>query len=547
MKIKNIILGLCLSMPICGIAQDNIKVDTVITHQDSLAFKTGILVDSLQFKSQKKEEVKKNNFPDMKVIVNNIDDDIDSSFIEKIELLHKKWYCEEIDSLDDLSQEDLRALRKTRIILSDKEIQKKMDTLQYNSAVQLTFNKIVNRYIKHYTVKARKQTCLMLGLSDYYFPIFEEELDRAGLPLELKYLPIIESALNPRAYSRVGAAGLWQFMYRTGKHYKLNITSYVDERRDPRRATQAAVQYLKDLYGMYNDWMLAIAAYNCGQGNVNKAIRRSGGKKNYWDVYFYLPRETRGYVPTFIAAMYVFNYYEDYKLKPISSSFPPICDTLTITKKLHFEQISEVAKVPIEKLKEYNPQYVRNIVPSSPIHKYSIVLPYEYIPVFIEHQDSIMAHNRKKYFDNSDRVVDPRARRNSYYASYNPSGTTRITYKVKRGDVVGKIAEKFHVYSSSISRWNRLRRNRIKVGQKLVIYVPNKYINRVKNYRNVKVNGSVRLAKGSYTYHRVRRGENLWTIARHYPGVSNKDIMKWNNIRNVKMLKPGMRLKIKIH
>lgn len=485
-------------------------------------------------------------FPELKTIVNDINDDIDSSFIRRIDELHKKWYISNMDTINYIGKDKLAEIRKQRISFPDSLIIKQLDTLQNSSAIQLTFNKIVKRYIEHYTTKARTQTCGMLGLSDYYFPIFEEELDRQGLPLELKYLPIIESALNPTAFSRAGASGLWQFMHPTGKQYKLKITSYIDERRDPMKSTVAAVAYLKDLYRMYGDWMLVIAAYNCGQGNVNKAIRRSGGKKNYWDIYYSLPRETRGYVPTFIAAMYVFNYSEQYNLHPVKCDFPPMCDTVMINKKLHFEQIAAIVKMPLVQLRELNPQYSRNIVPATKGRPLAIKMPYNFVNSFVEMQDSVLAHNRVKYFDTKDRIVDPRARRGNYAYSA-PKNKTKIYYKVKSGDVVGKIARKYHVRTSDMRRWNNIRKNRIRIGQRLVLYIPNNKMGNVKNSKNVKIVGpSSQLAKGEYRYHKVRRGENLWTIARRYPGVSNKDIMRWNNIRNAKLVKPGTRLKIKI-
>lgn len=485
-------------------------------------------------------------FPELKTIVNDINDEIDSSFIKKIEELHQKWYISNLDSVDYIDKEKLAQIKRDRIKFPDSVIINNLDTLQYNSAVQLSFNKIVKRYIEHYTIRARAQTCAMLGLADYYFPIFEEELDRQGLPLELKYLPIIESALNPTAFSRVGASGLWQFMYRTGKQYKLKVNSYIDERRDPMKSTVAAAAYLKDLYKMYGDWMLVIAAYNCGQGNVNKAIRRSGGKKNYWDIYYSLPRETRGYVPTFIAAMYVFNYSEQYNLYPMKPDFPPMCDTVMINKKLHFEQISAVVNMPVSQIRELNPQYSKNIVPATAHRPLAIKMPYNFVNEFVENQDSVLAFNRAKYFDVKDRIVDPRARYQTY-AHAAPKNRTKIYYTVKKGDVVGKIARRFHVRSSDMRYWNRIRRNNIRIGQKLVLYVPNSKVKSIKKYKNVKIVGtSYKAPKGQYVYHRVRRGENLWTIARKYPGVSNKDIMRWNNIRNAKLVKPGVRLKIKM-
>ncbi|HER08096.1 MAG TPA: lytic transglycosylase, partial [Bacteroides sp.] len=225
------------------------------------------------------------------------------------------------------------------------------------SVIDLTYNRIVKNYLDVYTKKRREQVRVMLGLSDYYFPIFEEIFDYYDVPFELKYLAVIESALNPRAVSRAGAVGTWQFMYGTGRFYGLTINSLVDERRDPIASTHAAARYLRDLYGMYGDWTLALAAYNCGPGNVNKAIRRSGGKKNFWDIYYFLPRETRGYVPAFIAATYVMNHYPEHRLSRIPVEMPLFTDTIVVREPVHLEQIAGVLGVPLKQLRDMNPQY----------------------------------------------------------------------------------------------------------------------------------------------------------------------------------------------
>ena len=245
------------------------------------------------------------------------------------------------------------------------------------TVVDLTYNRIVKNYINVYSRKRREQVRVMLGLSEYYFPRFEEIFDLYGVPYEIKYLSVIESALNPRAVSRVGAVGAWQFMYSTGKAYGLTINSLVDERRDPIAASHAAAKFLADLYEIYHDWTLALAAYNCGPGNVNKAIRRSGGKRNFWDIYYYLPRETRGYVPAFIAATYTMNYYEEHLITRAPLSLPRVCDTMMVYEPVHLKQVAEVLQIPIGLLRDINPQYRVDIVPGTSKQGYAIAIPKE--------------------------------------------------------------------------------------------------------------------------------------------------------------------------
>ncbi len=432
-----------------------------------------------------------------------------------------------------------------------------IDRLQsIESPMEFPFNSKVKAYIELYTQKRRELVSSMLGLSDYYFPMFEKELDAAGLPLELKYIPIIESALNPRAFSKAGASGLWQFMYGTGKLYGLKVNSYIDERRDPVKATHAAVRFLKDLYDRYGDWYLAIAAYNCGPGNVNKAIYRSGGKKDVWQIYYRLPRETRGYVPAFIAAAYTMNYYKDHKIKPEKVDFDMATDTIMISELLHFNQISKVTGVPVEELRTLNPQYRRDVIPAQK-STYALRIPTRKTEQFITLQDSIFAYNREKYFASNRLIVNPS---NSYSAPAAPKNKAKVYYKVKSGDAVGLIADWFDVYASDLRYWNNIRHNLIKVGQRLVIYVPNnkvKYYNEINNMsfaqkqkRNGKTVASSSSSSGSsnysgsYDYYTVRSGDNLWSIAKKFPGVSNSDIMKVNGISDARKINPGQKLKI---
>lgn len=480
-------------------------------------------------------------------------DPIPESFLQKLDYLYTSWYAGKQDSLD--YADSVAVVSSIIEPCSDSIYLLRLDSL--NSAVPLSFNDIVRNYIELYTVRKRYQLANMIGLSEYYFPLFEEELDAASMPLELKYLPVIESALNPRALSRAGACGLWQFMYSTGKMYKLEINSYVDERRDPALATKAAVRYLGDLYKIYEDWILVIAAYNCGPGNVNKAIRRSGGKKNYWDIYYNLPKETRGYVPAFIAATYAFNYHKQHNVLPIESSLPRFCDSLVIGKALHFDQISQKLDLSTEQLRDLNPQYRADVIPAGFGKSYVLKMPYNHVNEFIDNQDSIFACNRSKYFNDNDRTADPKERIKVHaHAVGQDEDRAKLVYVVKSGDVPGNIASKFNVRLADLKYWNNLNRNMtIRPGQKLVVYVSDKKAAQYKstaNYEgkvsNVAETPKVETIDGEFISYTVRKGDNLWQIAKKYPGVSEHDIMKWNGISagNVKDIQPGKKLKIKI-
>jgi membrane-bound lytic murein transglycosylase D len=353
------------------------------------------------------------------------------------------------------------------------------------SVVDLTYNRIVKNYINVYTHKRREQMRIMMGLSDYYFPMFEEVFDLYGVPYELKYLSVIESALNPRAVSRAGAVGTWQFMYSTGKYYGLTINSLVDERRDPMAATHAAARFLSDLYKMYHDWTLALAAYNCGPGNVNKAIRRSGGRRNFWDIYYYLPRETRGYVPAFIAATYSMNYSEDHLLSRAPLTLPLYTDTMMVHEPVHLKQVSEVLDLPIGQLRDLNPQYRQDVVPGSSKKAYAIRIPLDQSAAFIDLQDSIFAHKDSVYFDPGKKVASPQRYSSSYRVDLPSDKYDKLYYTVRSGDNVGYVADWYDIRASDLRYWNNISRNLIKVGQKLVIYKPKGSSERYRNLDNM--------------------------------------------------------------
>lgn len=329
------------------------------------------------------------------------------------------------------------------------------------SIMEMNYNSIVKRYIELYTVKKRKQVEYMLGIGKYYFPIFEDVLDAEQMPIELKYLPVIESALNPRAFSRAGASGLWQFMFSTGKMYGLDGNSLVDERRDPFKATHAAAKYLKNLYGIYGDWSLVIAAYNCGPGNVNKAIRRSGGKKDYWAIYPFLPKETRGYVPAFIAATYTMTYYSEHKICPANIEFPLACDTVHTNKRMSLQQIAAILGQDVEMLRNLNPQYRRDIIPGS--KDYTVCLPSSAVNGFIEHQDTICNYKKEELCPQRIQV-EP-----AYGKGYGYGPASGGTYRVRQGDTLGAIAKRNRVSVAQLKKWNHLRSDKLSIGQRLIV------------------------------------------------------------------------------
>ncbi|MEI6694776.1 MAG: LysM peptidoglycan-binding domain-containing protein [Bacteroidota bacterium] len=448
------------------------------------------------------------------------------------------------------------------------------------SVIDMTYNDKVKAFIELYVNKKRKNVKVMLGLSQYYFPIFEEILDQQGVPQELKYLTIIESALNPRAVSSVGASGLWQFMYTTGKIYDLQVNSLVDERRDPIKASYAAAKYLKDLYGIYKDWTLALAAYNCGPGNVNKAIKRSKGKTNFWEIYDYLPAETRSYVPAFIAANYMMNYYKEHNLFPQKIDFPTLTDTVMVDADMNFKEISEALNVPVQQLRDMNPQYKNDIIPGNS-EAYSLKLPINLVTTFIGMEDTIAAKTKESMM----RYAEVAPSHNYLQVSPNDD-IIRINYKAKKGDTFFKLANQFNVDADALKEWNRMRNKKIKPGQKLIIYTTKKEKSEkkenkpfMKNNSETKPDSTVKKTslkeevkskkptskeesktkkttetskktekqkeKTKVTSYKVKKGESLTAIARKFEGVTVNDLMEWNDIDKNDNITPGQLLKIK--
>ena len=340
------------------------------------------------------------------------------------------------------------------------------------SIIEMPYNEVVQKFIDRYSGRLRHSVSYMLGASNFYMPIFEEALETYGLPLELKYLPVIESALNPKAVSRVGATGLWQFMLATGKRYGLEVNSLVDERRDPIKASYAAANYLSDLYKVFGDWNLVIAAYNCGPDQINKAIHRSKGSKDYWQIYPYLPKETRGYVPAFIAANYIMTYYCEHNICPMTTRLPAKTDTIMVSRNVHLEQIAAVCNIDIEQLRTLNPAYRRDIVPGAT--KLSAVrLPQTEVGKFIDLEDSIYAYNAEVLFSKRATVEV-----NDYVPTYTRKSSSRSRSKkarssrgrsvtVKSGQTLSEIARRNGTTVAKLKRLNGIKGSNIRAGKKL--------------------------------------------------------------------------------
>ncbi|MGD1945416.1 MAG: LysM peptidoglycan-binding domain-containing protein [Croceivirga sp.] len=418
--------------------------------------------------------------------------------------------------------------------LSTDTLKARLARLNEKTPFNIAYNPSLERVIKSFLTRKRGLMQRMMTASQFYFPLFEEEMDRHNIPLEMKYLAIVESALNPRARSRVGATGLWQFMFSTGKIYGLDVSSYVDERRDPIASTKAAGRYLAKLHDIFDDWDLALAAYNSGPGNVNKAIRRSGGYKNYWNIRRNLPRETAGYVPAFLATMYLFEYAEEHGLKGEKVARPYFeTDTVHVKELVTFDQISSLVNISKEELQVLNPQYKLDIIPSIKGKTHALRLPIKHIGTFVTNEKAIYAF-AKSELEKQEKPLPQLVNSND-----------RIRYKVRSGDYLGKIAERYGVGVSQIKRWNGLRSNNLRIGQRLTIY-PRKPVS-TSNKKAVAVvnkpSKPVQMPNDPSKIHEVRSGDSLWTISRKYPGISIDNLREWNGL-NGNNLKPGTKLRL---
>jgi len=411
-------------------------------------------------------------------------------------------------------------------------LKERLELLNQKTPFNIAYNPSLERVIQSFLLRKHEFIERMITASQFYFPMFEQELDNYNIPLEIKYLAIVESALNPRAKSRVGATGLWQFMYGTGKMYGLDVSSYVDDRSDPIKSTAAACKYLSKLYQTFGDWDLALAAYNSGPGNVNKAIRRSGGYTNYWNIRRNLPRETAGYVPAFLATMYLFEYADEHGIKLNKVERPYFeTDTVHVKQLITFDQISKLVGVSKEELKVLNPSYKLDIIPKIKGKQYFLRLPKDAIGKFVTNERAIYAFAEKE--NKSKESALPKL----------VTAKDRIRYRVKSGDYLGKIAERYGVGVSQIKKWNGLRSNNLRIGQRLTIY-PRKPVTVVSSNKKTSIRSTPAVSlTGNSKVHTVKEGDSLWTISRKYPGITIEKLRQWNGISG-NNLQPGTKLKL---
>ncbi|MDE5773560.1 MAG: transglycosylase SLT domain-containing protein [Muribaculaceae bacterium] len=510
----------------------------------------------------------------------------------------ESWYLNNYTATDD------RYRTMPDVEASDEVIKERLANMP--TVIEMPYNSIVRSYIDRYTKRSRQQVAMLLGLSIYYMPIFEQALEEEGLPLELRNLPVIESSLNPNAVSRHGATGLWQFMLATAKGIGLEVNSLVDERRDPYASSQKAAKYLHDLYDSYGDWSLAIAAYNCGPGTVNKAIRRAGGdpkSHDFWSIYNYLPAETRGYVPLFIAANYIMTYYPEHNISPVLPTKPLVTDTVHVSRRVHLDQVSNVLSIPIDELRILNPQFRADVVPGTPDRPYTLILPSQQALAYVMSEDNIVQYKADQYAQRTE--VEPVSDRNRDVADNTISDdegsltaahpenedqtaeepahpaveqrnfssakqTHAITHTVAAGETLSEIAQKYRVTVADIRSWNSLRRNAVRAGQQLRIQVSddmaetdirdtatktnNKSTQTAANTtgnsssasksstKSTQTRKKTETAQAKPTTHNIKNGENLTVIAKKY-GVSVDELRRANGLKG-DAIRAGGSLKI---
>ncbi|WP_430399676.1 LysM peptidoglycan-binding domain-containing protein [Flavobacterium sp.] len=449
--------------------------------------------------------------------------------------IDQRW-LEELSN-DDLYEEmfsDINEVDIDSVVdyeLSTDLLKSRLKKLNAKTPFVIDYNPALENVIKSYLKNRKASFERLMAISEYYFPMFEEHLSKYDVPLEIKYLAIVESALNPKARSRVGATGLWQFMYPTGKQFNLEVTSYVDERYDPLQATEAACQYLSSLYQIFGDWSLVLASYNAGPGNVSKAIRRSGGSQNYWNIRRNLPRETANYVPAFLATLYIYEFQKEHGLQPKKAPVTYFeTDTIKVRKQLSFQQVSDLLDISVEEIKFLNPIYKLDIIPYNEDKPRFLRLPKNKLGLFVSNEDKIYAY--VDYIDAKKEQPSYASSTRSESSSSSSSNSSVQYHKIRRGESLGLIADKYKVSISSLRSWNHIRGNNIQAGKTLKIYSSAK----TSSSSSSKTSNS-----GTYT---VKSGDSLYSISKKFPGVSADDLKKWNDISG-NNIRPGMKLKVK--
>lgn len=475
-------------------------------------------------------------------------DSIKATFVhDNIAQCIDSMWMKELASLDlyeelTLDIKNINVDEKVDYELPTELLKERLKKLDEKSPFNIEYNVGLENVIKSFLKNRKRSFERLMGISQFYFPLFEEALAAQNIPLEIKYLSVVESALNPRAVSRVGATGLWQFMYQTGKQYGLKVDTYADDRRDPLKASAAAAQYMKNMYAIFGDWDLVLASYNTGPGNVAKAIRRSGGKQNYWNIRPYLHKETQGYVPAFLATMYIFEYHKEHGIKPdrsIANHFAT--DTVMIKKSLTFKQLSELLDVSVAELQFLNPTYKREEIPFITGEKHFLRLPVDKIAVFTSNEDKIYAYADYESSRREKPFQSMLASRDSI------STSSKIKYhKVRRGDSLSEISDKYGISLSDLKKWNRLRSNKAPLGRNLKIYTNENTAVAVTSKHTTKDTASTAVVsatnkifkeekvvsyKDVVKYYRVKKGDNLGEISDKY-GVSVAEIKKWNKLKS---------------
>ena len=468
-----------------------------------------------------------------------------------------------LDLYNDLENDikNINLDEKVEFELPTALLKQRLKDMDSKSPFHIEYNQGLENIIKSFLKNRKKAYERLMAISEYYFPLFEDALAKQNVPLEIKYLAVVESALNPKAVSRVGATGLWQFMYQTGKQYNLNIDSYVDDRSDPLKASEAAAQYMTNMYKIFGDWDLVLASYNSGPGNVAKAIRRSGGQQNFWNIRKYLPQETQGYVPAFLATMYIYEYHKEHGIVPNRAIVKHFAtDTIMIQKQISFKQISDLLDIPVAQLQLLNPQFKLNVVPAYFDNKHFLRLPLDKIAVFTSNEEKIYAYVqhemdlREKPFSRFQSI----ASRDSIESGESYTVSRTKFHKVKRGDNLSEIADRYDVSMSDLKKWNKLKSNKAPLGRKLKIITSERIAARVKKPKidstAVASNAKTTTASNSIAqtttkeqkvykeekvvtfqdvtkFHKVKKGDNLSEIAAKYD-VAMSDIKKWNKLKS---------------